>query len=219
MFNEIEVRIIGCLIEKEITTPDYYPLTLNSLTNACNQKSNRFPVVSYDEATVENWLVELRKKGIVQFLNTPGSRTVKYRHSFLEEFRLIPREAAILCELMLRGPETIGEIRAHARRMHHFGGPEEVEETLKGLMERDNPLITRLQRQSGKKEERYMHLLSGMPQYPDKAQDASAENPGEGGLTNDERIDKLAKEVSYLKTELESLRNLLEVFRNHTHDT
>ncbi len=219
MLKGIEVRIIGCLIAKEITTPDYYPLTLNSLTNACNQKSNRIPVVSYDEPAIEHWLGELRRKGIVQFINTPGSRTAKYRHSFLEEFGLIPREAVILCELMLRGPQTLGEIRGHASRMYQFKGTEEVEETLKVLIERENPLIIRLQRQTGKKEARYMHLLSDISEYLEKEQDASAASYGGKGLIDNERIAKLEKEVSSLKKELENLRTLFEEFRNQFHVT
>lgn len=212
MLNEIEVRILGCLIEKEITTPDYYPLTLNSLTNACNQKSNRFPLVAYDEAIVEKGLVELREKGIAQFINTPGSRTIKYRHSFPEKFSLIPSEEAVLCELMLRGPQTVGEIRVHAERMYAFKGLEEVDEILKDLMERDGPLIVRLQRQTGKKEARYMHLLSGMPEIQEKEQSGVYEKKCLPNQDN-ERLDKLEKEVSQLRDDLDELKKTFDKFR------
>jgi len=217
MLNEIEVRILSCLIEKEITTPDYYPLSLNSLTIACNQKSNRCPVVAYDENTVAHWLEELRKKGIIQFINSPGSRAVKYRHSFLEEFRLIPSEAVILCTLMLRGPQTIGEIRIHAERMYEFKGLEEIEETLQGLIERDEPLTIKLQRQLGKKEARYMHMLSGIPENQEKDRDTAARVSGKQHLTSHEQIDKLEEQVSTLRRELDELRNSFEEFRAQFH--
>jgi len=213
MLNEVEVRILGCLIEKEIATPEYYPLTLHSLTSACNQKSNRCPIVSYDENTVAHWLEELRGKGIVQSIHTPSSRAVKYRHSFLEEFRLIPSEMVILCELMLRGPQTMGEIRVHTERMYEFKGQDEIEETLWGVMERDEPLIIKLQRQSGKKEARYMHILSGMPGKQEKDQDASVMGSGQQYLTDNERIDKLEEELLALRRELDGLRNSFEEFR------
>jgi uncharacterized protein YceH (UPF0502 family) len=213
MMNEVEVRILGCLIEKEISTPEYYPLTLHSLTAACNQKSNRCPVVTYGEDTVAHCLEELRNKGIIQSINAPGSRTVKYRHSFLEEFRLIPSEAVILCELMLRGPQTMGEIRAHTERMYEFKGQDELEETLRGVMERDEPLIIKLQRQSGKKEARYMHMLSGIPGKQEIDQDASVLGSGQQYLTDNERIDKLEEELLALRRELDGLRNSFEEFR------
>ena len=161
--NDIEIRILGCLIEKEFTTPDYYPLTLNSLTAACNQKSNRNPVESFEEPVVEQALEGLRKRGLVQALHVSGSRTAKYRHAFLEEFKLIPSEAAVLCELMLRGPQTVGEIRTRAERMYKFKGLEEVDEILRDLMDREQPLVFKLRREPGKREERHVHLLSGMP--------------------------------------------------------
>lgn len=213
MLNEIEVRIIGSLIEKELTTPDYFPLTLNALTAACNQKSNRSPVVTYDEATIEHWLGELRRKGIVQSISTPGSRAIKYRHSFLEEFRLIPHEAVILCELMLRGPQTVGEIRAHSSRMYEVGGLEAVEDILEGLIEREEPLITRLQRQSGKKEARYMHLLSGMPPIRETDRDVSMAVSEAQYMPGDKRVDKLGEEVSGLRKELDELRKSFEEFK------
>ncbi len=211
-FNDIAIRMLACLVEKENTTPDYYPLTLNSLTAACNQKSNRNPVVSYDEATVERELEELRRRGLVQTIHMAGSRTAKYRHSFMEEFRLIPREAAVLCELMLRGPQTMGEIRTHAGRMYGFRDLEEVAETLNDLMEREQPLALKLGRQPGQKEERYMHLLGGTPEIQESGQ--AVETAAKHVHGESVRIAKLEEEVSAIRQELETLKKLFEEFRS-----
>ncbi|MGE5892483.1 MAG: YceH family protein, partial [bacterium] len=159
--TDVEVRVLGCLIEKAITTPDYYPLTLNALTNACNQKSNRNPVVSYEETTVVRGLDGLRDKGLANMVYKADSRAPKYQHFFVEKLELSPGDVAVLCELMIRGPQTPGELRAHTERMHDFGGLEEIEGALRGLMEREHPLVVRLPRQPGRKEQRYAHLLSG----------------------------------------------------------
>jgi uncharacterized protein YceH (UPF0502 family) len=211
---DIELRIMACLVEKEITTPDYYPLTLNSLTAACNQKSNRNPVGSYDEAGVERGLDELRRKGMVQMSHAPGSRTAKYRHSFLENYQLIPREAAILCELMLRGPQTVGELRTHAGRMYEFKDLHEVEETLHDLKERGQPLVVKLGRQPGKREERYMHLLSGMERAREYEQAAPAEAGPPQAQEGSERIAKLEGEVAELRKGLDDLKKSFDEFRS-----
>ena len=202
--DNIEVRVLACLVEKEFTTPDYYPLTLNSLVAACNQKSNRNPVVLFEETAVEQGLETLRKKGLVQTIHIPGSRTAKYKHSFMEEFRLISSEASILCELMLRGPQTLGELRTHAGRMYEFKGLQEIDEILKDLMDREPALVLKLQREPGKREERYMHMLTGTPEVKD-SEPSEDENP---------RIAKLEKEVSDLRDELAALRNSLETFKS-----
>lgn len=208
--DNIEVRVLACLVEKEFTTPDYYPLTLNSLVAACNQKSNRNPVVTFDEPTVERALESLRKKGLVQTILLPGSRTSKYKHSFLDEFKLIASEASIICELMLRGPQTLGELRTHAGRMYEFKGLQEIDEILKDLMDREPALVIKLQREPGKREERYMHLLSGMPEE----QSASVADSSKEAENDDPRIAKLEKEVSDLRDELAALRSSFETFKS-----
>lgn len=159
VLNDNEVRILACLIEKELTTPEYYPLSLNSLTNACNQKSNRNPVVSYDETDVVRGLGSLEEKGFVRKTLTSGDRVSKYLHTILDRFDLSRKEMAILCELMLRGPQTVGEVRSHAERMSSFESLEEVESTLQGLAEHDPPLTLKMPRETGRKECRYMHFF------------------------------------------------------------
>jgi len=162
--DEAEVRVLGCLMEKEAATPEYYPLTLNALVNACNQKSNRDPLVSYDEDTVEQALDRLREKGLVARITGPEMRVPKHRHRLADAFNLGRRESAVLCELMLRGPQTGGELRARTERMYHFDDLAAVEATLARLMEwQPAPLVVRLARQAGSREVRYSHLLSGEP--------------------------------------------------------
>src|SRR5712692_8441426 len=143
VLHPVEARVLGSLLEKEITTPEYYPLTLNALVNACNQKSNRDPLVSYDEDTVKRALESLRMKGLVLEITGGGNRVPKHGQRFSEALNLGRRELAILCELMLRGPQTSGELRSRTERLHEFTDLTEVESCLKGLMERDpNPLVT-----------------------------------------------------------------------------
>src|SRR5579884_471883 len=165
LLSPVEARVLGALIEKEITTPEYYPLSLNALVNACNQKSNRDPVVAYDDDTVEDALELLRAKGLAVRITGSGSRVPKHAHRFGEKFNFGRRELAILCELMLRGPQTTGELRNRSERMHHFDDLDEVETILQRLMEHEpDPLVVRLARQPGEKEARYAHLLCGEPQ-------------------------------------------------------
>ncbi|HDH53322.1 MAG TPA: DUF480 domain-containing protein, partial [Nitrospirae bacterium] len=161
VLNDIEVRILGCLIEKETATPDYYPLTLNSLVNACNQKSNRSPVVSYEETSVVRGLDGLHEKGLSEKIYKSDSRVPKYQHLFTRKFNLSPGEAAVLCVLMLRGPQTTGEIRGRSDRIYKFDSLNEVEEVLNGLMDKEQPMLIKLPRRIGRKEPRYMHLFSG----------------------------------------------------------
>ncbi len=162
-----EVRVLGALLEKEVTTPEYYPLSVNALLNACNQKSNRDPVVHFDEETVERVLYTLRDKGLLLNITGAGSRVPKYGHRLSEKLNLGRRELAILCELMLRGPQTLGELRTRAERMHRFDDISEVETVLDRMPE----LVTKLPRRPGEKEARYAHLLSGAP-------DVAAAAPG-----------------------------------------
>lgn len=159
LLHPAEVRVLGSLLEKEITTPEYYPLSLNALVNACNQKSNRDPVVEFDSETVGQALEALRDKGLLLAITGAGSRVPKYGHRISEKLNLGRRELAILCELMLRGPQTLGELRTRSERMHRFDDLAEVEAVLDRLPE----LVVKLPRRPGEKEVRYAHLLSGTP--------------------------------------------------------
>jgi uncharacterized protein YceH (UPF0502 family) len=211
ILDSAEVRILGCLIEKEMTTPEYYPLSLNALTNACNQKSNRDPVVSYEEDSVTRGLDSLQEKGLARKTNTPGSRVPKYLHTVLDRFDLGRQEMAILCELMLRGPQTAGEIRSRAERMSAFESLEAVEKTLQGLMDQDPPLAVKLPRETGRKERRYVHLFSANPGAEETVPDVSAEALQ---VAAHERITRLEEEITRLRTELEELKQAFSEFRS-----
>lgn len=207
--TEIEARIIGALIEKQLTTPEYYPLTLNALVAACNQKTNRDPVVNYDEQTVQTALDELRDKNLVYVFYGSTSRVPKYKHILPNVYELEPSETAVLCVLMLRGPQTIGELRERTGRLYDFRDLNDVNETLESLMKRDEPLIVRLERQPGQKEARYAHLLSGEV-------DAAAYAPKIHSATStagNERLEKLEQEVAELRNELNEFRQAFEEFK------
>lgn len=208
ILDDTEIRILGCLIEKELTTPDYYPLSLNSLTNACNQKSNRNPIVFFDEADVAQGLEGLQAKGLARKTLTAGSRVTKHRHTILDRFDLSRQEIGILCELMLRGPQTMGELRTHAERMSPFESMEEVEKNLQALMDYDPALAIKLPREIGRKECRHMHLLSGRSSH-----DLSAE-PAAPQVTVQERISRLEEEASRLRSELEELKQTFAEFKS-----
>ena len=214
VLDEIEVRILGCLIEKEMTTPEYYPLTLNALTNACNQKSNRSPVVSYEEPKVTRGIDSLRQRGMAMRIQREGSRVPKYEHFLKEKFKLTPGELAALCELMLRGPQTVGEIRSRAERMYPFKGLEEVEEILQTLGERNPPLVAKLPRQPGRKEHRYTHLFSGEPEIHEEESAVFAEPSNSASSVEWERIAALEEEVATLRSELNALKEAFAGFRS-----
>jgi uncharacterized protein len=202
-----EVRVLGALLEKEITTPEYYPLSLNALLNACNQKSNRDPVVHFDEETVERTLRRLRDQGLLLSITGAGSRVPKYGHRISEKLNLGRRELAIVCELLLRGPQTLGELRTRAERMHPFDDLAQVESVVQRLPE----LITQLPRRPGEKEARYAHLLSGSPSPP---QSGVAERDIESSPpTRVDRIGALEAEVAQLRLELEDLKRQLAGFQ------
>lgn len=208
LLHDSEVRILGCLVEKEMTTPEYYPLTLNALLNACNQKSNRNPAVTYDETVVEQGLKGLQEKGLARETHAAGSRVPKYLHTILDRFDLTGQEMALLCELMLRGPQTVGELRARAERMSAFESLEAVENTLQGLAEHAPQLAVKLQREPGRKECRYAHLLSG---------NVFAERPDQGAETAvpaGERIARLEEEIRRIREELEGMKQAFEAFRS-----
>lgn len=169
-----EVRVAGCLIEKQMTTPDHYPLTQNAVMAACNQLSNRNPVVSYDDNTVRLTLNSLRSKQLARIIHTHGGRSPKHRHVLDEALELDRGQLALLGVLMLRGPQTVGELRTRTERMHAFASLSEVEETLEQLADRADPLVVRLERQPGQKESRYAHLLAGEVSAADMALAAPA---------------------------------------------
>jgi uncharacterized protein YceH (UPF0502 family) len=204
--NDEEARVLGSLLEKEITTPEYYPLSLNALLNACNQKSNRDPVMHFDEDTLERALYTLRDKGLLVSITGAGSRVPKYGHRISEKLNLGRRELAILCELMLRGPQTLGELRTRAERMHPFGDLAEVESVIDHMPE----LITKLPRRPGEKEARYAHLLSGEP--PVSAVPAPSAAIPQVPLPTD-RMMALEAEVARLRGELEELKQQFAGFQ------
>src|SRR3984957_1694354 len=207
LLHPAEVRVLGSLLEKEVTTPEYYPLSLNALVNACNQKSNRDPVVEFDSNTVEQALNSLRDKGLLLAITGAGSRVPKYGHRFSEKLNLGRRELAILCELMIRGPQTLGELRTHCERMHPFDDLAEVESVLDRMPE----LITKLLRRPGEKEARYAHLLSGTPVVAAASVEESAASPAT--LPRADRVATLEAEVAQLRQELEDLKQQFARFQ------
>jgi uncharacterized protein len=212
ILNEIEVRILGCLIEKELTTPEYYPLSLNGLTNACNQKSNRDPILALDEADVVRGLDALRFKQLA-VVSTDGGRVPKYRHILAERLRLAPEELALLCELLVRGPQTVGELRTRAERMHTFPDLAAVEEALGELTAREQPLVTRLARQPGRKEPRYAHLFAGEPEVAPEEHSPRPESARFRVMAGDERLANLEEEVAALRAEVAGLRQAVDEFK------
>ena len=189
-----EIRVLGSLVEKEITTPEYYPLTLNALVNACNQKSNRDPVVSYEEATVRDGAEALKRKGLAVTASGAGHRVEKYGHRLWEALNPGRRELALLCVLMLRGPQTLGELRDRTARMHHFEDLQEVERVIENLIAfSPQPLALKLGRQPGMKEPRYAHLLAGEPE-----------------LEPEERIERTPLATSPIEEELRALKSRVE---------
>ena len=196
-----EVRVLGALIEKELTTPDYYPLSLNALVAACNQTSNRNPVTQFDETTVATATDNLREKNLVHRVERGDTRVVKYRHVMYEALDLRRPAIAALTVLMLRGPQTVGEIRTRSGRLYDFSSLEEVEATLTALAGRPTPLVIRLPRQSGQKEVRYAHLLSGDVKFIEPETEPEIEL---------DRISKLEKELEDLRKEFEEFRSRFE---------
>ncbi len=208
--TEVEARVVGALIEKQLTTPEYYPLTLNSLIAACNQKSNRDPVVSFDEETVQKALDILRDKNIVYVFYGSTSRVPKYKHILPDVLELEPSETAILCVLMLRGAQTLGELRERTSRLYEFSGLGEVNKTLDDLVRREEPLVIKLERLPGQKEVRFAHLLSGEIDVESYAKEnISSAGKQAGG----ERIEKLEQELENLRNEFNLFRESFEEFK------
>jgi len=204
LLNEHEVRVLGSLVEKELTTPEYYPMSLNALTNACNQKTNREPVVSYEEDEVFDALQSLKAKDLA--IVCVGNRVLKYDNYFADRLSLSAPEVAALCVLMLRGPQTAGEIRSRAERLHRFEAVSDVEATLEGLAAReDGPLVVKLPRQPGRKENRYAHLLAG-----EVSVDASDDQPMEMGEGLRDRVERLEADLAALRAEFAEFRKQFE---------
>ena len=213
--NAEEARILGVLVEKELTTPELYPLTLNALTNACNQKSNRFPVVSYDMESVQEAVESLCSKTLAIGGYVPGSRVRKYRHFFTDRYNFVPGEAAILCELLLRGPQTLGELRTRASRMHPFDDINAVETILKGLMDVSPPWICILPRQQGRKEQRYMHMLMGTPDPSEMAELTEEKTASAGTSTTlQSRVTQLETEMLALQHAFKTLHEEFQLFKS-----
>lgn len=211
-----EARVLGALVEKEITTPDYYPMTLNALTAACNQKSNRDPVLQLSETEVVQAFDEARKKALARIVDEGASRVPKYRQRLTETFQLTPPQTAIFCELLLRGAQTLGELRSRAERMYAFSSLTEVETVLTELSSPEHPatsivgkpLVTRLPRQTGQKEARFMHVLCGGEQYTEPSQNLTLSASADA-----ERLSALEQEVASLRQELAQIREELHTFK------
>lgn len=209
LLTDREVRVLAALIEKEITTPDYYPLSLNALTNACNQKSNRHPVMTLDEQAVREALDSLNRKYLAGPASNAESRVAKFEHRVAEVFNFDRRETALLCELMLRGPQTPGELRSRAERMYRFEDLESLEGALEKLSERQPPLVKRLPRLPGTKEPRYAHLLGG--DHPEWSIAESA--PASELRASDERTAQLAAEMEEIKRQVADLQQQFTEFK------
>lgn len=208
--NEVEARILGSLVEKQLTTPEYYPLTMNALMAACNQKSNRDPVVSYNETALMGAIDTLRDKNLVYLYYGTGTRTVKYKHMLPSVYDLDPAGVAIIAVLLLRGPQTLGELRERTGRLHEFGGLGEVQDMLDQLSRRDEPLVVKLERQPGQKDSRYAHLLSG--EVTQQSVTAPRETSSAPSPATD-RIAQLETEVTALRSELDEFRSTFDEFR------
>jgi uncharacterized protein len=207
--SPIETRVLGALLEKERTTPEYYPLSLHSLVVACNQTTNREPIVSYDDRTVEQGLDRLREKKLAMLIHTAGARVPKYRHTLLDSYNLDARELALLCVLMLRGPQTPGELRSRSERMCGPVTLPEIEKCLEELTSGSDPLIRMIPARVGQKENRYVQLLSGEPDL-----ESWITTPAPLAPTSEKaRLDALESELETLKSEFHSLREDLAAFK------
>ncbi len=202
LLDAAEQRVLGSLMEKSRTTPDYYPLTVNSLLAACNQKTSRKPVVEYDEDTVTTALNSLKKKGLVATVTGGSGRVIKYRHTFAVVFPIVPAEVSLICLLLLRGPQTPGELNTNSARMYDYESLEEITDILEKLSKEDAPFVVQLPRKAGQKEQRYMHLLGGT----DFVEEEEINSPGKSNSELEARVAVLEQQVSEL---LEKLKELL----------
>jgi uncharacterized protein YceH (UPF0502 family) len=212
--NAAETRVLGSLIEKAVTTPDYYPLSLGALTNACNQLSNRDPVVAFDEKDVVRALDSLRDKNLAALFHGADSRVPKYKHAFTDLFLLTPAEVGLLCVLMLRGPQTLAELRTRTERFQPFESLAETEEALQALAARQpQPLVAKLPRQPGTKEPRYAQLLSDPAEFTSPTAAPTAESATLAVRAENERLEKLTTEIADLRRELTELKQQFAEFR------
>jgi len=209
--NDIEARVLGALVEKDVTTPAYYPLSLNALVNACNQKSNRDPVMNLEESAVRDALNGLRDRGLAGPAGGADSRVSKYEHRLQETFNFSRGETAVLCVLLLRGPQTPGELRGRTERMHPFEDLDAVQSSLQKLMQREPPLAAMLPRQPGTKESRYAHLLCGEVEAGEPALPSTV--PRSSSSADTERINRLEEAVAALQQEVAELKEQLANFR------
>jgi len=213
--NFVESRILGCLIEKQVTTPDYYPLTLNSLASACNQRSNRHPAVDYDDKTVVRGLDDLREHKLAWMVSSGSNRVPKYEHRMAEMFKLSEPEIAVICLLLLRGPQTTGELKSRSARLYPFVNLTEVENTLHRLTTQEGGgLVVQLPRQSGRKECRWMHLFSGTPEIVEEHIAPPPERARAQVQSENERYASLKAEVDALRVELKALTQDFSSFRS-----
>jgi uncharacterized protein YceH (UPF0502 family) len=211
LLTDIEVRVLASLVEKDITTPDYYPLSLNALVNACNQKNNRDPVMTLDEDSVSHALATLQEKRLAGPASGADSRVTKYEHRLQEVFNFDRREIAILCVLLLRGPQTPGELRGRTERMYRFEALGDIVSTLDRLSQRDRPLVAILSRQPGTKESRYLQLFSGEAPAVDVAHTPSRVSDLVAHPTVD-RISSLENEILELKRQVSEIQQQLSAF-------
>lgn len=211
LLNDVETRVLGALIEKELTTPEYYPLSLNALVNACNQKSNRDPVMNLDEDTVRDAIRTLEKKGLGGPADNMVSRVTKYEHRLQEAYNFTRHETAILAELLLRGPQTPGELRTRADRMHKFDDLGIAQSTLQRLMKREPPIVKVLPRQPGTKEARYAHLLNGDVELP--PQESATGLAATSSAGTGDRMARLENHVEILQSEIAELKQQFAAFR------
>ena len=214
LLNAAEVRVLGSLIEKQITTPDYYPLSLNALTNACNQLTNREPVVAFEDNTVVRAIDGLREKRLATQYGGETSRVAKYKHTLTDALLLTPAEVALLCVLMLRGPQTVGELRTRTERLFRFDTLPEVEEALAALAARQpQPLVVRLPRQPGTKESRVAHLLSGPIELPAASPPAPVVAPAAAEPAGVDRLAQIEADFAALRRDYDELRREFADFR------
>jgi len=213
LLDQIETRVLGALVEKELTTPEYYPLSLNALVNACNQKSNRDPVMNLDEDAVREAMRSLDKKGLAGAADNMVSRVTKYEHRLQEAYNFTRHETAILAELLLRGPQTPGELRSRAERMHKFDDLGIVQSTLQRLMKREPPLVKLLARQPGMKEARYAHLLSGGVQAAETDTESAPGVASTSSTAGGDRMARLENQVENLESEIANLKQQFAAFR------
>ena len=211
VLSSVAARVLGSLVEKEITTPEYYPLSLNALTNACNQKNNREPVMNLDEGEIRQALHRLEDDGLAGAVRGTESRVAKYEHRVQEVFNFTRAEVAVMCVLLLRGPQTPGELRGRGERMHRFEELSDVQSTLQRLMQREPPLVKMMARQPGTKEARYAHLLSGEPS--EVVSDPGSAEPvteGRGTAQLEAEVAALREEVAELRTQVEKVLRMVE---------